>query len=88
MDDHLLERVRLILLRDWDPIGITKKFSYNENAEDEYDRYASCIFNMITQGASRDEIFDYLKWVATERMGLSIFQEQKARHVAELIMQS
>lgn len=82
------QRVRLILLREWDPIGITQMRDYKEATEDEYNGYAREIGAMLARGASFEEVFAYLKWASTENMGLSIFQEDKARRTAELIVQA
>lgn len=60
--------VRDILLRDWDPIGV----SDIPEAKDEYDSYADTVFSMlINQKADTDEIASYLFRVATERMRLA-----------------
>ncbi len=80
------QRVRLLLLREWDPIGIGQMRDYNEATEDEYDGYAREIAGMVARNASLDEVFAYLKWASTENMGLSIFQEAKARRAAESIV--
>lgn len=81
------QRIRLTLLREWDPIGITQMRDYNEATDDEYDRYAHEIAAMLTRGASFEDVFAYLKWASTENMGLSIFQEEKARQTAQSILQ-
>ena len=61
-------RVREILLRDWDPIGI---YGILETA-DEYDAYANTAYVMLMdEGATASEIAGYLFTVATEHMGLT-----------------
>jgi hypothetical protein len=61
-------RVREILLRDWDPIGI---YGIPE-ATDEYDEYADKAYVMLMdEGATAREIAGYLFTVATEHMGLT-----------------
>jgi len=59
-------RVREILLREWDPIGI------NEICPaDEYDTYADKVYVMLLRDdATANAIAAYLLTVATERMGL------------------
>jgi hypothetical protein len=59
-------RVREILLREWDPIGI------NEICPaDEYDTYADKAYVMLLRDdATAHVIAAYLLAVATERMGL------------------
>jgi hypothetical protein len=58
--------VRLVLLVDWDPIGI---FGIPE-AMDEYDTYAGKIHNMLGAGASQDDLVAYLRFVQSELMGV------------------
>jgi hypothetical protein len=61
-------RVREILLRDWDPIGV---YGIPE-ATDEYDAYANRAYVMLMdEGATASEIAGYLFTVATEHMGLT-----------------
>jgi hypothetical protein len=81
------QRVRLILLHEWDPIGITRMRDYKEATEDEYDGYAREIAAMLGRGATASEILEYLKWAETRNMELP-FSEVKARHAAELITQT
>lgn len=81
------ERVRLILLREWDPLFAVKRQRYDESHEDEYDGYAREIANMLKRGSSYDEILAYLKWAETENMGLS-YSEEKADRAARLIVDS
>lgn len=61
-------RVREILLRDWNPIGV---YGIPE-AIDEYDAYASRAYVMLMdEGATASEIAGYLFTIATEHMGLA-----------------
>lgn len=55
-------RVREILLRDWDPIGV-----YGiPQAADEYDAYADKAYVMLMdEGATANEIAGYLYIIAT-----------------------
>jgi hypothetical protein len=59
--------VRDVLLRDWDPIGI----SDIPEAKDEYDAYADVVFGMlINENATAEDIANYLFKIATEHMAL------------------
>ncbi len=61
-------RVREILLRDWDPIGV----SGIPEATDEYDAYADAVYFMLMdERATASDIAAYLLAVATEHMGLT-----------------
>lgn len=60
-------RVRDLFWSEWDPIGIND----NEQARDEYDRYADRAYVMLMdEQKSTEEIASYLYWVASEHMGL------------------
>jgi len=78
-------RVRQILLREWDPLFVTKRSHHDEEQEDEYDGYARELAKMLVRGTSPSEVLEYLKWAETQNMGLS-FSEAKAKHAAELIV--
>ena len=63
---NLLGMVRLVLLIDWDPIGVT---GYR-GAMDEYDRYAEDVHKLLETGATQEELTAHLRYVANTRMGL------------------
>lgn len=58
--------IRLILLVDWDPIGI---FGY-PRAMNEYDSYAAAIYDLLVSDASQEELVAYLRQTEAERMGV------------------
>lgn len=69
MPDHhslIEQKVRSILLHDWDPIGVSKL----DGALDEYDLYARSLSDMLLAGASEEELYRYLAWAEFEHMGL------------------
>jgi hypothetical protein len=57
-------RLREVLNRDWNPIGVARK------VEDEYDGYAAKIAVMLRENASDEELLAYLEWAEFEHMGL------------------
>jgi hypothetical protein len=60
-------RVREVLMRDWDPIGVAAV----PEAADEYDRYVARAYVMLMdERATAADIASYLLEVATEHMGL------------------
>jgi GTPase SAR1 family protein len=78
-------RVRQILLRDWDPIGIQDI----AEASDEYDRYADKAYVMLMdERATAEIIAAYLYGVAAEYIGLgrSTQLEETTRGVAETLV--
>jgi hypothetical protein len=61
-------RVREILMRDWDPIGVAGI----PEAADEYDAYADTAYVMLMdQRATAEALSAYLFEIATNHMGLS-----------------
>jgi hypothetical protein len=79
-------RVREILLRDWDPIGVYGV----ADATDEYDTYADRAYVMLMdEGATAKEIAFYLFTVATEHMGLTDHGRlvEQSEQVAQLLVQ-
>jgi hypothetical protein len=79
-------RVREILLRDWDPIGV---YGVPE-ATDEYDTYANRAYVMLMdEGATASEIAGYLYIVATEHMRLTDHGRlaEKSDQVSQLLVQ-
>ncbi|AHI06062.1 hypothetical protein BDW_07810 [Bdellovibrio bacteriovorus W] len=48
-------------LQQWDPIGVTESLM-NEGLElNEYDSYAGPLYSLLSQGASIEEVYQYLK---------------------------
>jgi len=58
--------VRLVLLIDWDPIGILGYYG----AMDEYDSYANDICRLIQEGATRDMLVAHLDGIEKQQMGV------------------
>lgn len=76
----IAERVRTILLKEWDPIGIADEPA----AQDEYDTYAPLIVSMLRAGARGDAVARHLLSIEREQMGLP-GNESRARQAAELL---
>jgi hypothetical protein len=64
--------VRRILLQEWDPIGIRDV----PEAQDEYDSYVFEICAMLREGKTTGKLYEHLRWIESERMGL----DGDARH--------
>ena len=60
------EAIRNVLLREWDPIGVADEPA----AQDEYDGYIPAIIGMLIRDEPRRRLFDRLRWIETEQMGL------------------
>ncbi|WP_245440228.1 hypothetical protein [Mesorhizobium sp. Z1-4] len=76
------EKVRKVLLNDWDPIGINDQ----AGADDEYDAYAGRLHALLASGSSARDIEAYLIRIETTEMGL-VPNRERARRVAELLVQ-
>ena len=63
-----LEDIKRLLWEEWDPIGVNAPDWPN----DEYDSYAFRVFGMLNEGKGQPEIADYLRWVATDYIGVSV----------------
>lgn len=73
----IIDEVRRVLLREWDPIGIRDE----PGAQDEYDSYAPEIVAMIVRGASPARIAGHLIRIETVGMMLPP-RRQVARDIA------
>ena len=59
------ERIRAILLKEWDPIGVADV----PQARDEYDSYVGQIYAMLIRHEARHALVDHLWQVETVHMG-------------------
>jgi hypothetical protein len=73
-------RLRRILRREWDPIGIGGVAL----ARDEYDSYLGPIADRLRRDASSDEIAALLQAIRCDRMGLHAHPEADL-HAAEVV---
>ena len=73
--------IRLVLLVDWDPIGI---FGIPE-AMDEYDAYAVNVHNMLSTGTSQEDLVSYLRFVQLQSMGVRGSSDPQLLEVAAKI---
>ena len=64
---ELRDRVRDMLLREWDPAGVSEFPA----AQNEYDNYVSDVVSLLERRAGEEEIFDCLWRLETEQMGLT-----------------
>ncbi len=76
------EAIRLILLREWDPISVADV----PQAQDDYDSYISQIHGLLVRREPRYKMVDFLWWAETEHMGL-YGNRQRTERVADLLLQ-
>ena len=68
----------MAVLRRWYPIGVI-----SDRNQDEYDSYSFDVVRRLDQGASVDDIVEYMRWVVAGRMGMSYFDEAFSRDCAQ-----
>jgi hypothetical protein len=64
-------QIRHVLLNVWDPIGIRDE----PNAQDEYDGCLWPIFDLLSGGATDEQLNNRLLYFVNERMGLGATSE-------------
>jgi hypothetical protein len=62
-----LRAIRIVLLHDWDPIGIRG----DAGAQDEYDSYSMPLYSFLRKSPSEKAVMDHLYHLETEHMGLT-----------------
>jgi len=65
-------------MEEWDPIGVRGV----REAADEYDTYVGQVGRRLREGATVDEIADYLTWVEQDHMGLGPSDAVRPRNQA------
>ncbi len=79
-DAELYRRIEEVVHYIWDPIGICG----HPQARNEYYSYMTAIYGRV-QGGKIEEIVEYLKWAASENMGLG-FDKEKATEAARVML--
>lgn len=52
---EIQESIRLVLLHDWDPIGVQNEPA----AQDEYDSYVGGVYRLLASGATEQQVADH-----------------------------
>ncbi len=64
---HLFARIREVLLREWDPLGLADA----PGSPDDYDAVAREVHALVTdEDPTAERIAHYLEWAEDELMGL------------------
>ena len=79
-DKELYQRVYEVVHYIWDPIGV----STIPEAHDEYESYLWALHGRTKEG-SFEKILEYMKWAATENMGLT-FDKETAETAANALL--
>ncbi len=77
----VIEQVRAVLLRHWDPIGVVDE----PTAQDEYDSYAPGVARLVLANATTETIMRHLIAIEREQMGLP-GNETVAREAVDLLV--
>jgi hypothetical protein len=75
---EIQEAIGMVLLHDWDPIGIRAV----PQAQDEYESYVGPVYRLIASGASAETVADYLVAIE-EDMGVGRVPPRALVSVAE-----
>ena len=78
-----MEAIRIILVSDWDPIGVMDD---PEWPRDEYDSYISELHSFIRRGESVEFIARHLCFIEDKRMGLGATPASARIRVAEKLV--
>lgn len=76
------DRVRTILLEDWDPTNASR----SEYAKGEYDAYISPLLDLIRTGASEERVVDFLYDREREIMCFPGLGKERLRRVARKLI--
>jgi hypothetical protein len=80
--EPLLLRVREILFREWDPIGVNG----NPKCQNEYDSYAPGICRLLLNDADESRLAQHLSRLQRESMGMSVIDEERHHRVARRLL--
>ena len=80
--DPLLNAVREVLFREWNPIGV----SDNELCSNEYDSYAPTICQWLRDGVDEYRLTSHLNELQRNGMGMSSIDEELDRKIARRLI--
>jgi hypothetical protein len=79
---ELSNKIRTVLLRDWDPLGIGD----NPNLRDEYDSYIPQLARILSvPPVSKDVVLAYLRGIEVRQMGLPEDSERIVTAASNLV---
>jgi hypothetical protein len=80
--ESMRQRIREILLADWDPSNAARF----ESARGEYDSYIEPLYELISKKASPEEVIDYLRQRELESMCFPSIGKSHLKRVAERLL--
>jgi hypothetical protein len=79
----IIDSIRQILIRDWDPIGIS-----NDSAvDDEYDAYIAPVYRILVGSRSEDDLISRLYQIERDEIGLPCDDPEMLRPVAKKLLE-
>ena len=82
MPETLRNRIRHVLLNDWDPHNASRL----EAAQGSYDEYLPPLADLILSGADEQQLVDWLHEREKETMCFPSLGTQRLRRVAKLLL--
>ena len=79
---EIQESIRQVLLRDWDPIGVSEV----PEAQDEYDSYVGGVYRLLASRASEDEIIEHLYRIESDTMGMPAADREGLKAMARKLI--
>jgi len=76
---EIQRQIGAILLRSWDPIGISDE----PGASDEYEAYVGGVYRLLASAASASHIAEHLARIEAEQLGFPNTDPQRLIPVAE-----
>lgn len=80
--ENVRDRIRQVLLADWDPSNAARF----EAARGEYDSYIDPLWNLMAGGADAEAIIDYLRQRELESMCFPSIGKSHLKRVAERLL--
>ena len=65
--------IRVVLLRDWDPIGVRDA----PEGQDEYDGYVGGVYRLLASGVTVADLAEHLARIERDSMGLSARRQDR-----------
>ena len=74
--------IRLVLFRDWDPIGVNT----NPKLNDEYDAYIAPVYRILIGSRSEEALITLLQKTECDQIGLKSASAEQLRGVARKLL--
>jgi len=82
--NQIMESIRGVLFRDWDPIGVSGD---DEWPTDEYDAYVRPVYRILAGSRSEDELIRFLYKTEKRTIGVNCGDPEKLRPIAKELLE-